>query len=299
MRRGDFASAWSVSDKILRTRAGVPCWHWPRHEQYLWDGRSLEGKRVLVRCYHGLGDTIQFARFLPRLRAIAREVVLWAQPDLLPLLQNAAGIDRLLPLHDGTPDTEYDADVEIMELAHVFRIKEEDLPGVAAPYLFAGPPRFELRTGREDQFHVGLVWRAGDWDERRSVPIEDVVPLAAIPGVVLHVLQRGPALSDWPAGQGVISGSGQIEELARTMRALDLVITVDSMPAHLAGALGVFTWTLLHTDSDWRWMRGRSDSPWYPTMRLFRQTEEGDWRGVIGKVEREIYRWKLGRRRVL
>lgn len=92
-----------MSDAVLRAQAGVPCWHWPRHLQYIWDDTSLAGKQILVRCYHGLGDTIQFIRYAPLIKEIAREVSVWAQPTLLPLLRTMRGIDRLLPLRDGTP----------------------------------------------------------------------------------------------------------------------------------------------------------------------------------------------------
>src|SRR4051812_44087459 len=98
MRSGRFEAAWEVSDAVLRARAGTLCWHLPRHEQYVWDGRPLAGKRVLVRCYHGLGDTIQFIRYAPLLKSIAAEVSVWAQPPLIPLLRTVRGIDRLLPL---------------------------------------------------------------------------------------------------------------------------------------------------------------------------------------------------------
>src|SRR4051794_40948305 len=110
MRHGDFSAAWEISDAVLHAHAGVPCHDWPRHFQYVWNGVSLAGQRVLIRCYHGLGDTVQFIRFAPWVKAIAREVIVWAQPELLPLLRTAAGIDRLLPLHDGTPDIDYDVD---------------------------------------------------------------------------------------------------------------------------------------------------------------------------------------------
>jgi hypothetical protein len=128
MRRGDFASAWELSDRILRARAGVPCWHLPRHEQWIWNGDPLGGKRVLVRCYHGLGDTAQFIRYLPALRRITREVYLWVQAELIPLVERVPGVDRILPLHDGTPEIDYDVDVEIMELAHVFRTTLDTIP---------------------------------------------------------------------------------------------------------------------------------------------------------------------------
>src|SRR5215218_8421896 len=104
MRRGEFDKAWRLSDAVLNERAGIPCFHLPRHEQYIWDGSPLQGKRVLVRCYHGLGDTLQFIRFAPLLKKLACEVIVWAQPPLLPLLQTVNGIDHLLSLHDGTPE---------------------------------------------------------------------------------------------------------------------------------------------------------------------------------------------------
>ena len=279
MRRGDFEAAWRVSDTVLRSRAGASCAHWPRHEQWVWNGAPVDGKRVLLRCYHGLGDTLQFIRYAPRLQQVAREVIVWAQPELIPLLSTARGIDRLLPLHDGAPEVEFDVELEVMELAHLFRDTPRTLPA-EVPYLHADPAPLP----RDGRLAVGLVWKAGDWDERRSIPPELLAPLAELSGVELHILQRGPGLHELPPGLGTVSGSDDVLETAGVMKALDLVVTVDSMPAHLAGALGVPTWTLLHADSDWRWMEGRDDSPWYPAMRLIRQERAGDWAGVVGRV---------------
>jgi hypothetical protein len=293
MRGGDFEAAWRVSDAVLRSRAGASCAHWPRHEQWVWNGEPLDGKRVLVRCYHGLGDTLQFIRYAARLQAVAREVIVWAQPELIPLLSTARGIDRLLPLHDGAPDAEFDADVEVMELAHIFRDTPATLPA-EVPYLHADPAPLP----RDGRLAVGLVWKAGGWDERRSIPPELLAPLAEIPSVKLHVLQRGPGLAERPAGLGIDSGSDDVLETARVMKALDLVVTVDSMPAHLAGALGVPTWTLLHADPDWRWMEGRDDSPWYPTMRLIRQERAGGWAGVVARVAADLASRAAPRRRM-
>jgi hypothetical protein len=276
MRRGDFAAAWRASDEVLR--AHTPCFHLPRHEQWVWDGTPLDGGRVLIRCYHGLGDTLQFIRYAPLVRRVAAEVTVWAQPALIPLLRTAEGIDRLLPLHDGACEAGYDVDVEVMELAHVFRSTVDTLPA-EVPYLHADP----APLARDGRLHVGIVWRSGDWDDRRSIPFPLLAPLAEIPGVALHVLQRGEGRED-AAGFGIDSGSDDVMEVARVMKALDLVVTVDSMPAHLAGALGVPVWTLLHADADWRWMEGREDSPWYPTMRLLRQREPGEWAPVIARV---------------
>ncbi|HYW06437.1 MAG TPA: glycosyltransferase family 9 protein, partial [Longimicrobium sp.] len=249
----------------------------PRHLQPVWNGDPVDGKRVLVRCYHGLGDTIQFIRFAPLLRAA--EVVVWAQPALIPLLRTARGIDRLVPLHDGAPDVEYDVDVEVMELAHLVRATPATLPA-EVPYLGAEPAPLP----RDGRLAVGIVWKAGDWDDWRSVPLPLLAPLAAIPGVHLHILQRGDGLAERPDGFGTLAGSDDAAATARVMKALDLVISVDSMPAHLAGALGVPVWTLLHARADWRWMEGRDDTPWYPTMRLLRQRDAGDWRPVIERV---------------
>lgn len=283
MRRGDFAAAWSISDAVLRERAGTPCWHLPRHEQYVWDGTPLEGRRVLIRCYHGLGDTIQFIRYAPLVGRIAREVIVWAQPELVPLVRGVRGVSRVLRLHDGAPRARYDVDVEIMELPHVFRTTLGTVPG-DVPYVHVRPARLP----RDGRLAVGLVWRAGDWDDRRSLPPELMVPLARIPGVAVHVLQRGPALAGWPAGVGSIGGRARVAGLARVIGALDLVISVDSMPAHLAGAMGIPVWTLLHHEADWRWMRDRAHTPWYPSMRLFRQPGPGDWRSVLERVAYEL-----------
>ena len=276
-RRGDFDRAWRVSDCILARHIASPDFTRPRHEQSIWTGKSIDGARVLVRCYHGLGDTIQFSRYFPMLRARAREVTVWAQPALLQLLASIQGIDRLIPLTDGVPEVPYDVDVEVMELPFVFRSTLPSIPR-AVPYIrvpAADLPRTPPR--------VGVVWRCGDWEMRRSIPFHDVRPLFEVEGVTWCSLQQHrrpgeahPRLVDISADD--------IYEAARRMAALDLVITVDSMPAHLAGALGIPVWTLLRKDADWRWMDDREDSPWYPTMHLFRQRAEGDWADVIERV---------------
>src|SRR5436190_15091627 len=124
MRRGDFARAWQISDADLRARLarGVPFQTGPRHLQSIWNGEPLAGKRVLVRCYHGLGDTIQFIRFAAPLQRLAKEVIVWAPRPLVRLIGTAAGVDRLLRLHDGVPGVDCDCDIEIMELAHALRV---------------------------------------------------------------------------------------------------------------------------------------------------------------------------------
>ena len=279
IRRGDWEAAWLISDQVL-ARLPPQDWTQPRHLQHIWDGRPLTRQRVLVRCYHGLGDTIQSARFVPAVSDIARHVTVWAQPNLLPLLRTMRGMGELRPLHDGVPDVEYDVDVEIMELPHVLRATPDTLPN-AVPYLHVSPAELDVSSGA---LRVGIVWQSGDWDARRSIDCALLAPLAAIPGVRLVVMQYGASPGDWPHGPALWPTAWDLWHYARVIRGLDVLITIDSMPAHLAGALGVPVWTLLAHEADWRWMEQRSDTPWYPTMRLFRQPKPGDWTGVIGDV---------------
>ena len=279
MRRGDFAAAWEISDAILRTRGVQDQEHLPRWFQSIWDGSSVAGKRVLVRCYHGLGDTIQFIRYAPLLKQVAAEVIVWTQPSLIPLLRTARGIDQLLPLHDGAPEVEYDVDLELGELPYVFRTTMANIPA-EVPYLFVEPALLPS-NGR---LRVALIWETGDWNSRRSVPFSEIKRLADVSGVEWHILQREPFRAGWDSELGVISGGENPLDDARVMRALDLIISADTMTAHLAGSLGQNVWTLLPFDADWRWLQHRSDSPWYPTMRLFRQKEEGRWGEVIDEV---------------
>ncbi len=281
MRSGRHAEAWQLSDINLQNRKGIDPSHLPRHFQSIWNGTPLDGKRVLIRCYHGLGDTIHYIRYAPLVKKIAREVIVWAQPKLLNLLSTVDGIDRLLPLHDGSPDAAYDVDIESTELPYYFRSTLETIPA-RVPYLH--PP---AATRSSEDFSVGLVWRGGDWDHTRSISFEMLEPIVRIPAA-WHVLQAGPGLDECPPDFGTRPSSDSIDESARVMRGLDLVITVDTMAAHLAGALGVPVWTMLKANADWRWMEDRSDTPWYPTMRLFRQERGGDWRPVIEAIAYEL-----------
>ena len=279
MRRADFAAAWRVSDRVVAERKpGETCWDMPRHEQWVWDGRPLANQRVLVRCYHGLGDTIQFARCLPMLDALARETIVWAPPTLIDLLRTLSGERRLLPLHEGTPEVEYDVDVEIMELGHALRLDAEGV-GQLVPYFHVEPA---LRPS--SRLTIGIVASTGAWDGRRSIPVDLLSPLTRITGGDVFNLQLDnpiPGARDW--------STPDVLELARRVRALDLVIAPDTMVAHLAGALAVPTWTMLPHDADWRWHQPRrSDSPWYPTMRLFRQRRPGDWESVVNEVAEQL-----------
>jgi hypothetical protein len=285
MRRGEFSAAWRVSDSLLRRRPALACAdaHLPRHQQVIWNGAPLAGKRVLVRCYHGLGDTIQFIRYIPLLKTVAAQVTVWAQPTLLTLLSTGCGIDRILPLHDGAPDCEYDVDVEVMELPYVFRTTLETIPA-EIPYFHVDGAGID-----DSKVKIGIVWRGGDWDPRRDVPFSLMTRLADVDGISFYVLQQDANGSEQhDRFRMILPKAGDALTTARIMRALDLVISVDTMPAHLAGSLGIPTWILLQKDADWRWMRNRNDSPWYPTMRLFRQQRAGDWEPVIAEIELQL-----------
>lgn len=249
--------------------------------QAVWRGQAPNGRRVLVRCYRGLGDTIQFIRYAPMLRAIAREVIVWAQPSLVPIVATVAGVDRVLPVHEGEPDAEYDVDVEVTELPYVFRTTLTTIPR-EVPYLSAA--RAQL-PGAEPR--VGVVWRVGHRDARRSIPFDALGRLLDVPGITWLSLQQNSAASETHPRLIDIS-QDDVSEAAARIRALDLLISVDSMPAHLAGALAIPVWTLLRTEADWRWMEDRDDSPWYPTMRVFRQQHDGDWGAPIEQIAKAL-----------
>jgi len=284
MLEGNFEEAWKFSDEVLESRKDIPCWHLPRHQQYIWDGSTLQNKRVLIRCYHGLGDTIQFIRFAPLVQKMARSVIVWAQPPLIPLLRTMRGIDEILALHDGSPEIEYDVDVEVMELPHILRATTETIPR-DFPYLHIDAKH--LQTG-DDRPLVGLCWRVGNWGESRSMPFDSLKPLFNVQGVRFVILQNDPIAAGWTEGFGDYPGAFSLFEFAQVIKALDLVITVDSMPAHVAGALARPVWVMVEKHCDWRWMEGREDSPWYPTAKVFRQHEENDWSGVVDEVRGKL-----------
>jgi len=287
MRAGDFARAWAITDRDLAAAGLVPKHTGPRHLQRIWRGEDLADKRVLVRCYHGLGDTIQFLRFMPALRMIARSVTVWCQAELLPLVERTEGVSLAIPLHDGTPDTEFDVDIEIMEIPHAIRAGRGAVE-MRAPYLTlpqgdaAAAP---LQHGRS--LAVGLVWEVGAWDKRRAVPPALLSRLVG-DGRTLYSLQRGGGTERLPETVARDISTPDIVALGHLIRQLDLVICVDTMVAHLAGALGCEAWVLLHADCDWRWPASGARTFWYPTLRLFRQRAQGDWDEVIEQVRQML-----------
>ena len=291
MRRGDWESAWRATDRLeLPRRAQQREPGFVRRAEHLrWDGSPLAGRSVLVRCEHGLGDTLQFMRFVPHLGA--REVHFMVQPPLVPLLRDAPGLGAVRNYWTDDPLPPHEVDVEVMELAYVLRTTLATLPP-PYPHLEGQLPRDPLQLPAEGRLRVGLLWAASDWDCTRSVPLPALAPLFALEEVQLYALQQGEAGAD-PLLQRL-----DIERLApRTtdigmaavaMSQLDVVITIDGMPAHLAGTLGRPTWVMLKHEADWRWMEQRADTPWYPTMRLFRQPRPGDWNTVAQQVAMQL-----------
>jgi hypothetical protein len=276
MQALDFERAWAISDRFMQA-APADKHAGPRHLQRIWRGEPLQGKCVLVRCYHGLGDTIQFVRFMAPLRKTAREVILWCQPELVELMRPVAGIDRILPLHDGAVAADFDADIEIMEVPHALRVKPCDV-GANVPYLARSSSFASSFDGR---LRVGLVGQAGGWDPQRSIPSSALNSLFMLPNIRFCSLQ----LADSSGPLRIESRAAtSIEALARYMERLDVVITVDTMVAHLAGGLGLRVWTMLRAECDWRWGASGEHCVWYPTMRLFRQAAPGDWSVPLGAV---------------
>lgn len=214
---------------------------------------------------------------------MAGEVIVWAQPSLLDLLRGIGGIE-LIPLHDGTPDTAYDADIEIMELQHFFRTTIDTIPR-EVPYMHASRAQLPESSRRK----VGLAWRAGDWNPERNNDLRLFEPMLARDDIAVYALQIDVRPEECDPRIIFDESRLTVTGTAELMRALDLIITIDSMPAHLGGAPGIPTWTLLPHDCDWRWMNDRVDSPWYPTMRLFRQRVPGDWRSVIEDAAALLY----------
>jgi hypothetical protein len=296
MRAGLFDQAWSIADSDLAAyRQGGDDKHTgPRHQQRIWRGEELRNRRVLVRCYHGLGDTIQFARFLPPLAEQTRGLIVWCQPELLPLIERVGGVDSVIPLHDGAPEADYDVDIEIMEIPHAIRAGRNLIE--LRPYLTLPPRRVPSRLARSAAVSVGLIWEVGNWDKRRGIPAQLLKRLNG-EGIELYSLQRGLA-ADQAAQIGATDiSTPDIVDLGYRMSELDLIVSVDTMVVHLAGALGYEPWVILHADCDWRWPASGAASLWYPRARLFHQRVAGDWAGVIDDV-RSALRQRVGEKAI-
>jgi hypothetical protein len=248
----------------------------------LWRGEPLDGKRILVRCHHGLGDTIQFMRFAAPLRRIARGLTALSQPVLVPIIATAPGVDRVFPLGAHVEESAYDVQIEVMELAHALRVDASAIRRTAG-YLLPGLGSARPGTPAWPPRNIGLIWRAGEWCSSRSVPAEMLSGLSALP-IRLWSLQCGPASRDAANIPAADLSSADAMRTAASLCSLDLLISVDTFPAHLAGALGVPVWLLLQHRCDWRWSERGGKSVWYPTMTLMRQSRQDDWQPLIDRV---------------
>ncbi len=291
MRDGDFESAWRQTDRIELPRRQVEAEGRVAEGSHhlVWNGEPFDGRRVLVRCEHGLGDTLQYVRYIGRLRERARQVILKVQPALLEILTDFDGADTVINGWTSDPDPPHDLQIECMEFSYAFRDTAETIPAYV-PYLpvqrILGRSRLALHSSGTRR--IGLVWAASSWDLSRSINAMDLALLRTVPGVTYFSLQQDSeshtALTSLPELQILAPVTGAVIDAAAAMLQLDLIITVDSMTAHLAGALGRPVWLILKHEADWRWMDVRSDSPWYPSMCIFRQPSPGDWRGALGQV---------------
>ncbi len=287
MLLGEFEAAWMESDAI--SRRGRPDPH------RFWDGRPFDDRHVLIRCLHGLGDTLQYLRFVPLVRARAATLTIEAQPPLKSLLQECGLADAVITWGEAAPH--WDQQVEIVELSCIFRVTEDTIPS-SVPYvnISVGSQRVPS-NGKDRGLRVGVVWASGAFNPKRCVPLGEFAGLFKVEGATFFSFQAGAERAGLEGWADCVSDSykeGQsVLATAIELQRMDLVITVDTMVAHLAGAMGLRVWTLLPFACDWRWMRGRSDSPWYPAMRLFRQHREEDWSGVLntvrGKLDRLVH----------
>jgi hypothetical protein len=268
----------------------LPPFHAP-----LWDGSPLEGRTILIHAEGGLGDTLQFIRYAPLVHRRGGRVILVCQPPLVRLLSlsRGLGVERLLA--QGDPLPEYDVHASLLSLPGLLGTTLESVP-TDVPYLDAEPQLVESwrrRLGSYPGFKVGIAWQGNPkhcGDRFRSSPLVQFAPVARVPGVHLLSLQKGAGREQLPALQGRFpvtdlgSHLGDFLDTAAVMKSLDLVISVDTAIAHMAGALGIPVWVALPFAPDWRWLLDREDSPWYPTMRLLRQTRPSWWEDVFHRI---------------
>ncbi len=295
---GNFEDGWNDFEwRFQLNRAPTIYPH--RFDKPRWGGKPVFDKRVLVHDEQGLGDTFQFVRYLPMLKSICAQLIFETQAPLIPLLKNFPGIDRLIVRSADSPPTEdFDLYVPLLSLPRAFQTRMQTIPN-SVPYLFADPGKVEYWRRKLDPstLKVGVVWAGRPQhpnDRNRSCRLEQFLPLAQVSGVALIGLQKGPAA----AQSQQVPMTGQIENLGGQLRDfadtaalienLDLIISVDTSVAHLAGAMGKPVWVLLPFVPDWRWMAEGEESPWYPTMRLFRQSRIGQWEAVIERIRQEL-----------
>ncbi len=287
---GDYAEGWRNYEARWQ-RASAP----RRFPQPLWQGESLAGKRILLHSEQGLGDSLQFLRFVPQVIAAGGKVILDVQRRVVPLAQELAGVEAVVA--EGQPQPDFDVHCPLMSLPLALGVTLENLPA-AVPYLTT-PAEARVRAQRvawpAEGLRVGLAWNGSAknaLNPTRAIPFAEFAPLFALAGVHFYSLQMGRGVEQLAQIKNEVvdlaAYQSDLADAAALVEQLDLVISVDTMVAHLAGALGRPTWTLLPFAPDWRWLREDENCPWYPTMRLFRQPKLGDWTAVVAAVRTEL-----------
>ncbi len=305
LMEGHYAAGWRGYEWRLRTLDTPP----RKFPVPRWDGRPMPEQTLLVHTEQGYGDTIQFVRFLEMARRRSQaKIVLEGPAALLPVLRDVAGADQVMRAGHALPAV--DAEISLPSLPGVLGIGLGDLLPGPVPYLTVADSSratwrerlalLDQQAGRHatQTLKVGFVWAGNPAQQQnvvRSCPLANFAALATVPGVTWYSLQKeaeaAQLRSAWPAANPIVALGPMLHDFADTAAAiceLDLIITVDTSVAHLAGALGRPTWVLLSHTPDWRWQLGRGDSAWYPTMRLFRQPQWGDWGAVFTDLAAEL-----------
>jgi tetratricopeptide (TPR) repeat protein len=298
LRHGEFAHGWEEYE--WRWRGGVRNLKAPDLPQPLWRGEDLADRTLLVRSEQGLGDVLQFVRYLPLLARAGARVILRAPAALERLLRSSlAGVTVIGP---DAPQPHFDFHIPLMSLPRLFRTDLCTIPA-AVPYLAADPAAvaaWRQHLGADDNLRVGVVWSGNPnhrGDRQRSVAAAVLLPELINSGVRLYSLQKDVRPADHATllqlSHAVTDLSPQLNDFADTaaaLCALDLLISVDTSVVHLAGALGRPVWTMLPFTPDWRWLLEREDSPWYPTLRLYRQMRRNDWSNVFERLRADLRR---------
>lgn len=307
LKQGNYREGWPEYEwRWLTGQVARPNIPRPR-----WDGSPLDGRAILLHTEQGIGDTLQFLRFLPQLKQQAVRVVFACQTSLHALLKHLPDVDEWFPI-DVPGDICFDWYSPLQSLPALLRLDSEAAIPRDVPYVTADPKRiacWKPRLEEIDGFKVGLCWQGSPTftsDALRSIPLSQFEPLAEVPGVALVSLQKGPGTEQAKQhGQRLglivfddLDADAPFVDTAAVMQHLDLVVTSDTAIAHLAGALARPVWLLVSTASHWTWLTERSDSPWYPTMRIFRQPTLGDWPAVFHQVAGELTRLVQGGVRV-
>jgi Flp pilus assembly protein TadD len=293
LAQGDFERGWQEFEYRWTQPGFVP--RYPDRPR--WDGSSLVGKTIFVHAEQGLGDTIQFIRYLPMVKKCRGTLLFGCQPALVKLCAGIGGVDQQVAPGAAVPP--FDVHSPLLSLPGIFGTTLANIPA-AIPYLRADPglvTHWSKELTPLEGFKVGIVWQGSPkhkGDRFRSVPLTRFEALTRPKGVQVLSLQVGPGTEQLAAAPFPVTDLGNrfdptsLADLAAVVMNLDLVVTVDTATAHVAGALGVPVWVILPLSSDWRWLRERSDSPWYPTMRLFRQKRLGHWDEVLEGIGAEV-----------